>query len=186
MRIAISGSHRTGKSTLLSELSAHLPDHTLVEEPYRVMEEEGYEFAHPPALEDFEAQLQRSIDELGEADENTLLDRCPVDFLVYLALHEDAAGFDLDDWLPKVEAAMSRLDLVVYVPVEARDRVAFSASDDEGATREAVDEKLAELLLDDPLGLGVEVIEVRGDAASRTRTVLQRVHRAGARGGRHA
>jgi nicotinamide riboside kinase len=41
MRIAISGSHRTGKSTLVSELSALLPTYATVDEPYHLMEEDG-------------------------------------------------------------------------------------------------------------------------------------------------
>lgn len=177
MRIAISGSHRTGKSTLLSELSSLLPGYATVDEPYHRLVEEGYEFSHPPAPEDFEAQLERSLEDLSEAGENTLFERCPVDFLAYLAVHEDIGGFDLDDWLVKVQDAAAALDFVVYVPIEERDRIAFSASDDEGSTREAVDAKLAELLLEDPFELGLEVVEVGGDAKSRARAVLQRVLR---------
>jgi deoxyadenosine/deoxycytidine kinase len=33
MRIAISGTHRTGKSTLVDALSAHLPTYTTTDEP---------------------------------------------------------------------------------------------------------------------------------------------------------
>lgn len=34
MRIAVSGSHRTGKSTLIAELAALLPGYSTVDEPY--------------------------------------------------------------------------------------------------------------------------------------------------------
>ncbi len=177
MRVAISGSHRTGKSTLLSELSRLLPAYTIVDEPYHLMEEEGYEFAHPPSLEDFEAQLERSIQELGREDDDVLFERCPADFLGYIALHEDAGFFDEDEWLPRVRAALETLDLVVFVPIESRDRIAVSSSDDEGASREAVDQKLQEILLDDAFELDVEVLEVEGDPESRARAVLRRVRR---------
>jgi hypothetical protein len=175
MRIAVSGSHRTGKSTLVSELSALLPTHAVVDEPYHLMEEDGYDFLYPPSLEDFEAQLERSIEFLGQADDDVLFDRCPIDFLGYIALHEEGDSFDFDAWLPRVRDAVETLDLVVFVPIETRDRIAFPPSDDEGATRAAVDEKLRELLLDDPWELGVDVLEVEGDPESRARAVLRKI-----------
>jgi AAA domain len=177
MRVAISGSHRTGKSTLLSELSRLLPAYTIVDEPYHLMEEEGHEFSHPPSLEDFEAQLERSIQELNQDDSNVLFDRCPVDFFGYIALHEDVDLFDYDEWLPRVRAALGTLDLIVFVPVESRDRIALSSSDDEGASREAVDQKLQEILFDDPFELSMEVLDVEGDPESRAPTVLRRIRR---------
>ena len=62
MRIAITGTHFSGKSTLVEALSEALPHHIIVEEPYRLLEEEGYEFPELPSLEDFELQLERSIE----------------------------------------------------------------------------------------------------------------------------
>jgi molybdopterin-guanine dinucleotide biosynthesis protein len=61
MRIAISGSHRTGKSTLVEKLSALLPEHAAVDVPYPRMAEDGYDFCQPPSLDDFEAQLERRV-----------------------------------------------------------------------------------------------------------------------------
>jgi predicted ATPase len=179
MRIAISGSHRTGKSTLLAELAELLPNYTTVEEPYHLLEEEGHEFAHPPSLEDFEAQLERSIEELLDADAETLFDRCPLDVLAYIAVH-DADGFDVEAWMPEVRKAVDKLDLVVFVPIEERDRIAFSDSDDEADTRAAVDEKLRELLIDDLQDFGLEVLEVRGNLDSRVRAVMRSVRRGAA------
>jgi len=175
MRIAISGSHRTGKSTLLAELSRLLPAYTTVDEPYHVMEEDGHEFSHPPSLEDFEAQLERSMEDMTQEDVNVLFDRCPIDFLAYIALHEDADCFDFDKWIPRVRAAVETLDLVVFVPIESRDRIAWSTFDDEGPAREAVDEKLQEILFDDPFELGVEALDVEGTPENRARTVLRQI-----------
>lgn len=181
MRIAISGSHRTGKSTLIAKLSRLLPAYTIVDEPYHLMEEDGHEFSYPPSLEDFEAQLERSIEELSREGDDILFDRCPLDILAYLALHEDGDGFDLDAWMPRVRAAVETLDLAVFVPIEPRDRIALSPSDGEGPAREAVDEKLREILLDDSFELGVEALEVKGETERRARTVLRYLSRS--RGG---
>jgi hypothetical protein len=175
MRIAISGSHRTGKSTLVDELSTLLPGYTTIDEPYHVMAEDGYEFCHPPSAEDYQAQLEHSIESLSEDETNVLFDRCPVDFLGYISIHEDADILDLDEWLPRVHVAIQMLDLIVFVPIEMRDAIAFSPSDDDEETRAAVDEKLREILLDDSLDLAVEVLEVDGGTERRVSTVMERI-----------
>lgn len=45
MRIVISGTHFSGKSTLVEALPDALPQYTTIEEPYHLLQEEGYEFA---------------------------------------------------------------------------------------------------------------------------------------------
>jgi len=175
MRVAISGSHRTGKSTLVERLSAALPDYTVVDEPYHVMEEEGYEFSHPPSLEDFQAQLEHSIARLNEGEPDVLFDRCPVDFLAYISVHEDADAFDFEEWLPRVRAAVSTLDLIAFVPIEARDRITLAASGEERKLRKAVDEKLREMLSGDPYDFGVGIVEVEGEPDFRAGAVVERI-----------
>ncbi|MCY0996014.1 AAA family ATPase [Myxococcus sp. MISCRS1] len=178
MRIAFCGTHRAGKSTLLEELAELLPSsYVTVDEPYHQLEEEGHEFAQPPSLEDFEAQLVRSLENLAEEDgRDVLFDRCPVDFLGYLRAHEDGDAFDLDAWLPRVREALRKLDLVVFVGIESPDRIALSASED-AELRQAVDETLKELLLDDPHGLGVAVLEVEGSPRTRAKQILEHLSR---------
>ena len=41
MRVGISGTHGTGKTTLAEALCAHLPGHVTADEPYYLLEEEG-------------------------------------------------------------------------------------------------------------------------------------------------
>jgi hypothetical protein len=177
MRIAISGTHRAGKSTLLASIADLLPDHVAVDEPYHLMEEEGFEFAALPSLEEFEAQLDRSIACLEEGGGSALFDRCPADLLAYLLTHTDADAFDLDEWLPRVRAALQTLDLVVFVPIESPDRIVRPASEDPDGRRE-VDEKLREILLEDPFDLAIDVLEVSGDLPARVRMILDRVRAA--------
>jgi len=172
MRIAITGSHRTGKSTLLAALAELLPGHKVVNEPYHLMEEDGHEFSHPPSLEDLVAQLERSLAEVSGAGGDVLFDRSPLDVLAYILCHEEAESFDLDEWLPEIEEAVQSLDLIVFVPIESPDRITFSPSDDEGDSRTAVDEKLRELVLDDSFDLEPEVLQVQGDAKARAQRVF--------------
>ena len=174
MRIAFSGSHRVGKSTLLEHVADALPRYTSVDEPYYLLEEEGYECAEEPSLEDFEAQLERSLVAIEESEQNVLFDRCPADILAYLLAHEDCESFETDAWLDRIRDAIQTLDLVVFVPIEDRDRIALPAHED-GAHRLAVHERLHELLVDDMLGFEVEVLTVEGDVRSRVEQVMRRV-----------
>jgi len=179
MRIAVSGSHRCGKSTLVADLAEALQGYRTVEEPYRLLEEEGHEFADPPSLEDFLAQLRRSLEILEEdRAPDLLLDRCPADLLAYLLAHEESEAFDVEEWLPRIRAALGALDLVVHVPIEQPDRIPPSDGEDE-ALRSSVDEKLAWILLDDPFDLQIEVVTVEGSRQSRARSVLESLRHRG-------
>ncbi len=169
MRIAISGSHRVGKSTLVEALSDALPKYEAVDEPYHLLEEDGYESATPPTLEDFEAQLERSLESLADDQHDVIFDRCPADLVAYLLSHEDAGSFDVDEWVERVRDAMQTLDLVVFIPIEAR----VEARPDD--LRDEVDVRLRELLVDDALGFGIEVLVVEGDVSTRIKQVLSRV-----------
>ncbi len=65
MRVGISGTHGTGKTTLAGALCAHLPGHVTADEPYYLLKEEGHEFGFPPSLEDYRALLARSLQSLS-------------------------------------------------------------------------------------------------------------------------
>lgn len=172
MRIAISGTHHSGKSTLVEELAAVLPGYLIVEEPYWLLVEEGHDFAETQSVEDFELQLERSLACLGGDEPDVLFDRCPIDMLGYLLVLAD--GFPLKSWLPRVQAAIDTLDLIVFLPVEERDRIALSPSED-ADFRLDVDQKLKEIFLDGSLGLEMEVVEVTGTLRERVRRMLAEI-----------
>ncbi|MGH7710716.1 MAG: AAA family ATPase [Gemmatimonadaceae bacterium] len=174
MRIAVSGAHRTGKTTLITELLRVLPRHTAVDEPYHLLAEEGYEFAEMPRLEDFEAQLERSIETIVDASQDQIFDRCPADILAYLVTHNESEWFDLGHWLPRVRSAMTRLDLIVFVPVEHPDRVTVSEQD-YADLRRRVDEEIRDIVLGDRWAFGVDTLEVAGTLRERSRQVFERV-----------
>ncbi len=180
VKIAISGAHRTGKTTLIHELKRFLPNYVTIDEPYYLLEEEGHRFAEMPGLEDFELQLDRSMKSVVGSEGDCLFDRCPSDMLAYLFTHEDSDGFDIDLWLPRVRDAMQRLDLIVFVPVEKPDRVRVPASEGR-ALRSRVDDQLRDIILEDRWSFGVEAIEVTGPSHERAREVLARLGRADVR-----
>jgi hypothetical protein len=174
MRIAISGTHRVGKSSLVEELSARLPGYAAIDEVYTTLEEEGYELSDPPAIEDFEAQLRVSIDMASELPRDAIVDRCPLDFVAYLyALDED---YDLDPWRDSIRDAMEQFDLVVLIRIAKRDRFAPASSED-ARLRAATDEQMHRLVTSDALGLQVESVEVVGSVDARVEQVLEAMQR---------
>ncbi len=180
MRIAVSGTHFSGKSTLVEALSEKLPHYTTVDEPYYLLQEEGHEFAEPPSAEDFELQLERSIENLNNSPPNVVFDRCPADVLGYLLTLADVDAFDLEEWLPRVQTAISKLDLLVFLPIEKPDRIVLPFSQD-AEYRQRVDEKLKEIILEDPFDFEVDVLEVTGSLNTRVERVLAHISEKGAR-----
>jgi len=169
MRLAVSGSHNTGKTTLIEALIRAMPEYKLVDEPYRLLEDEGVQFAHTPSLADFELQLDRSIESITQRDGNCVFDRCPADFLAYCLRDHDSPSFQVAQWLPRVRHAMKLLDLIVLVPVEQPDRISFS---EHARLRRRVDEEIREILLEDRWDFASEVLEVTGTVRERADLVL--------------
>jgi hypothetical protein len=170
VRVAFSGSHRVGKTTLIEEVAKQLPAYTVIDEPYRVLEEAGYEASDPPSVEDFEHQLRTSIELVGESPANALFDRCPLDLVAYL----EAIGGDVD--IDEIRDAMTALDLIVVVPIEIPDRITVAAHEDAGLRRR-VDERLQHLVLEDPYGFEIATLEVRGNIATRGAQVAEALRR---------
>lgn len=171
MRIAVSGAHRTGKTTLVDELAGSLPAFNRVDEPYYLLEDEGHSFPEMPGIEDFELQLERSVRSILESEGDCIFDRCPSDMLAYLIVHDEPERFDVDRWLPGLRDAMQLLDLIVFVPIEEPERVADSGLD-HGRLRRRVHQELLDIVLDDRWAFGVPAIEVAGAPHERARQVL--------------
>jgi predicted ATPase len=170
VRVAFSGAHRTGKTTLVAALADRLPAYKAFDEPYRVLEEAGHEFSDPPSVEDYEQQLRTSLELVGAAPANALLDRCPLDLVAYLQAIAD--DFEIDDWLDDVRDAIARIDLIVVVSIETPDRIAVPEHEDR-RLRRRVDERVQRLVLDDPFGFGAEALEVGGSLDERIRQVIR-------------
>lgn len=172
MRIAFAGTHRTGKSTLIAAVSSALPAYEVIDEPYRVLEEEGYELSDPPSVEDYERQLRRSIEMVSASSADTLFDRCPVDLVAYL--QETDGELDVEDYVDEIRPSMETLDLIVVLSIEEPDRIAIPAHEDK-RFRRRVDERMRTLLLDDPYGFGTPTLEIVGALGDRVRQVLRAI-----------
>ena len=166
MRIALSGSHAVGKTSLLHELQRRLPGYETIEEPYAELLLTGHEFRDPPSADDFVAQLEHSISRISsDSGTDRIFDRCPADFLAYLA----ATNFETREWISAAHDALSTIDLIVFVPIEQPDRISPGIS--YARQRNRVDELLREMLMDDSYGFARPVIEVHGSVEARARQV---------------
>ncbi len=171
LRIAVCGAHHTGKTTLIEALAEALPDFAVYEEPWRSLEAEGHPFAHPPERGDYEAQLERSLQDLLEAEGACLFERCPLDLVAYLAVLEGCEHPELSMPWSEVEAALECLDLIVSLPIENPDPLP-PGEDTPFAPRAEIAEVLQSLLQEEQDRSGLRLLEVSGSPAERCRQVL--------------
>jgi predicted ATPase len=179
MRIAVSGSHCTGKSTLIDVLSSELKNYQVMPEPYFEIIDEGHSFAYPPSLDDFELQLERSIQTItSNSATDIIFDRSPVDYLAYLAFFGSAGKDSIATSFRGSEVALRTLSLVIFVPIERPDRIDLDEAEGR-RLRKHTDEQLRRILVEDTWGLGIEVLEVRGSVNERARQILDYIHTCG-------
>ena len=173
LRIGISGTHGTGKTTLAEALCAHLQGHVTAEEPYYLLEEEGYEFEFPPSLDDYRAMLTRSVRSLSSPWPlpGVVFDRTPLDYLAYLA----ATGADVERamGIPAIESAVATLDLLVLTVITPETERALPTPE-LLRLRSAMNDALLEIVNGDPLDLcrDVPVLVLDGPLDDRLPTVL--------------
>ena len=173
MRVGISGTHGTGKTTLAQALCTHLPGHLAADEPYYLLAEQGYEFAFPPSPEDYRALLACSARSLAAPPRppGMIFDRTPLDYLAYLA----AAGADPSEQADRstLGPAFARLDLLVITPITPETERALPAADLPGL-RTRMNDALLDLVYEDPLKAweGLPVLELTGPLDGRVAAVL--------------
>jgi len=182
MRIAISGSHCSGKTTLIDEFLGAHPDYSHEPEAYTVLvEEHGEEFSAEPSADDFYRQLEFNVETLCRYPdgERVIYERCPVDYLAYMLALADLNSAAADRVLFEASMrmvldAIRNLDLIVFLPLDDADGIEMP--DSEGPQlRTAVDSRLAAILNDDELGFvssgSVAVVEARGTTSQRLQTI---------------
>jgi predicted ATPase len=127
MRIAVSGSHSLGKSTLVDDWVARYPEFTREEEPYRAL---GLYGPYQILFRDESTRLHNGIQlyyslsrvnrYTAQADD-VIFDRAPVDYLAYSQYTADAGSTDIDDafvmsMVAAVIESLDRLDIIAFVP----------------------------------------------------------------------
>jgi hypothetical protein len=172
MRIAVTGTHGSGKTTLIDDFLDGHRQYAHAQEPYWELAQEGLPFADGPTVDGLADQLQQSARLiLAATDRDMIFDRCPLDFIAYLDVVSEEEG---DEWTPsgkllaRIEAALATLDLIVFLPLSRPDEITTEI--EYPTLRRAVDERLKLILREDALGLledGPRIIEISGPRSAR-------------------
>lgn len=158
MRVAVSGSHGTGKSTLIvafldrNPAYAHEPEaFESLADDIELTESEG------PTPEGLHALLEHSIAAVSLYDHGALVvfERCPVDYLAYAAASRrswprGAIASFLSLSVPRVRAAVRNIDVIAFLPVS---NGLPPRADENPRFRKRVDEALRRALVDDDYDL---------------------------------
>lgn len=127
MRIAVSGSHSLGKSTLVHDWVARYPQFAREEEPYRAL---GLYGPYQILFRDESSRLHNGIqlyyslsrvNRYAAQNSDVIFDRAPIDYLAYSQYTADAGSTDIDDafvmsMVPAVIESLDRLDIIAFVP----------------------------------------------------------------------
>ena len=179
MRVAISGTHCCGKSTLIDAFLSNHDTYSHEPEPYEALQDlYGEDFGAEPAADEFFRQLEYQVERLQQysAGDRVIFERGPADFLAYLLALDDLGRDTADAELAKqsislVRSAMALLDLVVYLP--ATNEGVPESEDPE--LRRAVNARLEGILLDDEFDLFTGdrslVLEIVGTTEQRLRSL---------------
>lgn len=168
MKIAITGAHRVGKTTLAEKLLEYFSNYTLQPEPYYELEELGHVFYETPNIDDFIEQLEYSIKQISMSEGNVIFDRCPIDLLAYI--QTISASENIEPFYHKVQNIIKEIDLLVFVPIENPDLIScpeFELSE----LRQQVNEILNEWIWD----FDIETIEVTGTLSARMNQVIKKI-----------
>ena len=169
MRIVVSGTHASGKSTLVSDVALTHRRFRVLPDPFELVD--GLD---PVSVTSFHEQLLVSADRLTAlpAGADVIAERGPLDFLAYLEALELLGRASLpepalEDLRRTTAAAMACVDLLVVLPLSGLEGV-WVPDDEDPRLRTAMDERLLDLCDDDELvGRVGRVREVSGTPEER-------------------
>lgn len=180
VRIAVSGTHCSGKSTLVEDFIAAHGDYVHEPEPYEWLQGVyGETPAEEPGVDDFYRQLELSAERLREygPGARVIAERSPLDFLAYILALIDLgrAGRDCALSASAVELAayaLANIDLLVLLPLNEADGTA-APLDEDVELRDEMNDRLLDLVATDPYSLFAggrpRVIEILGTRQQRLR-----------------
>lgn len=178
MRIVVSGTHASGKSTLIADVLAARPGFDILPDPYELLDEDT---ARPDAagfVTQLGASARRLLGLTPAAD--VIAERGPLDFLAYLDALEalgrpTAPDVVYERCLDLTFATMAHVDLLVVLPLESGSVPVDE--DEDPALREAMDAALQDLLADTGLIAGADVVELTGPPDQRRDGLVEQLDR---------
>lgn len=154
MRIAVSGSHSTGKSTLIRAFLDRRPHYRHEPEAYEALADDiDLTASEGPTPDGIRTLLEHTMSAVDARSSETsvVFERSPVDYLAYALASRSwprgAAADLVETFAPQVRRSLHGLDVIAYVPVSRKGPAARSGENPRFRLR--VDEVLRRALLDD-------------------------------------
>lgn len=171
MRIVVSGTHASGKSTLIADFAGTHRDYELLPDPFELIDETS-----GASVSGFLRQLSASAHRLEQLPptSKTIAERGPIDLLAYLDALESLGRADVPEEVLErardlTEAAMRHVDLLVVLPLETGEPI-WVPDDEDPELRAAMNDSLLDLVFDGELtSSGTRVEVLAGDPAARSR-----------------
>lgn len=173
IRIAISGTHASGKTRLIDDYCAVRPGTQRLGDPFELLEYAS----DPPGAAEFLAQLRVSERRLHglSVESDWIIERTPLDFLAYLhalqALGRPQAPLQAPPPEPYLAVIGSQVDLLVLLPLEYHDNAAVAADEDPDL-RIAMNDALFALVDASPLAGTDRAVEITGPPEARLARLL--------------
>ena len=171
----MSGTHCSGKTTLVEDFLQRHPDYVHEPEPYEwLTDAQGAAFSAELTAADVWQQLEVSVERLSwhPPGSNVIAERSPLDFRAYLealrSLGREDTSRMLDDARGLARRAMSYIDLVVVLPLNDEDGIEPPESEDP-ELREAMNLALIDIIENEweDLSSGVRLAEIAGTRKER-------------------
>lgn len=174
MRIVVSGTHASGKSTLIADFAQRHPEYAVFADPFELIDESD----DRPAAAMFASQLRLGAGRLTEADpgEKIIAEHGRLDFLAYLLALDELGRTALDrstlsSAADRTRGALATVDHLVALPLTAAHPINVG-DDEDAALRETMNDVLLDLLDDSAvIPAGLTVTEVTGSPAERLATI---------------
>lgn len=177
MRIVVSGTHASGKSTLVSDVAASL-GYASLPDPFELVDEDDDPAGATSLVRQLLVAAERLVGLAPGAD--VVAERGPVDLLAYLEALAELGRPSVDPRLmarlrSTTTEAMAHTDLLVVVPLDPRTGITVP-DDEDPDLRDTMDGRLLDLCDDDELvGSVGRVLEVAGPPQARLEQVLAAV-----------
>lgn len=127
VRIAVSGAHSLGKSTIVNDWVSAYPNFNREEEPFRVL---GLNGPYQINFREKSTRLQNGIQlfynigrvlRYADPTHHVIFDRGPIDYIAYSQYTANQRTTDIDDafietLLPAVRESLEHLDVIAFVP----------------------------------------------------------------------
>jgi hypothetical protein len=184
MRIAVSGTHCSGKTTLVEDFLQRHPEYVHEPEPYEwLAEARGVSFSAELSSGDVWQQLEISVERLSAhaSGSNVIAERSPVDFLAYLealrTLGRESTSRMIDDARELVTRGMEHVDLLIVLPLS--DDI-DAPEDEDRDLRDAMNSCLLEIVdgeLDSRHLLVAEIVGTRPRRLAALEAAIERTRR---------